>query len=135
MTVKGLDNRTKSISNYLNVDYNLYNRYFVSAAVAMDASSRFGNDTKGGVNLLGKSWGMFPSLNASWIASAESFMKSLDFISFLKFKAGYGITGNDGILDNDAMAYFAYMRFIGRANGIVIANLENLRVFYRINRQ
>ena len=125
LTVKGLDNRTKSISNYLNVDYNLYNRYFVSAAVAMDASSRFGNDTKGGVNLLGKSWGMFPSLNASWIASAESFMKSLDFISFLKLKAGYGITGNDGILDNDAMAYFAYMRFIGRANGVVLANLEN----------
>lgn len=125
LKVNGLDNRTKSISNYLNVDYNLYNRYFVSAAVAMDASSRFGNDTKGGVNLLGKSWGVFPSINASWIASAEPFMKPLDFISFLKFKAGYGITGNDGILDNDAMAYFAYMRFIGRANGIVIANLEN----------
>lgn len=123
--VKGLNNRTKSISNYAGIDYNLHNRYFISLAAAMDASSRFGNETKGGFNLLGKSWGIFPSVNASWIASAESFMKSLDFISFLKLKAGYGVTGNDGILDNDAMAYFAYMRFLGKANGIVIANLEN----------
>ncbi len=123
--VKGLNNRTKSISNYASVDYNLHNRYFVSLTAAMDASSRFGNETKGGISLLGKSWGVFPSVNVSWTASAESFMQSLDFISFLKLKAGYGVTGNDGILDNDALAYFAFMRFLGKANGLVIANLEN----------
>lgn len=123
--VKGLNNRTISMSDYVNVDYNLANKYYVTAAMAMDASSRFGKETKGSINLLGTNWGLFPSLNAAWIASAEGFMKSLDFISLLKFRAGYGLTGNDGILDNESMAYFAYVKYMGRANGIALANLEN----------
>lgn len=125
LQVYGLNNRTKSISNYLNVEYDYDNRYFLNAAVAMDGSSRFGKETKGGIQLLGASWGLFPSINGAWLVSGEKFMQSLDFISYLKLKAGYGITGNDGILDNQAMAYFASVRFMDRANGLVLANLSN----------
>ncbi|NLO69401.1 MAG: SusC/RagA family TonB-linked outer membrane protein [Porphyromonadaceae bacterium] len=127
LSIKGLNNSTRSISNYLGLDYNYDYKYFINTQFSMDASSRFGNDIKGGINLFGKSWGLFPAINANlaWILSSESFMKPYDFISFLKIKAGYGLTGNDGILDNESMAYFAYTKFMGRANGLVLANLEN----------
>ncbi|MHB9055534.1 MAG: SusC/RagA family TonB-linked outer membrane protein [Paludibacteraceae bacterium] len=126
LQVKGLNNHTKSISNYLNAEYNYDYRYFINATVALDGSSRFGSNTKGGLNLFGHSWGVFPSINGAWIVSAEKFMgNTKNAISLLKLRAGYGITGNDGIMDNESMAYFASVRFMNRANGIVLANLSN----------
>lgn len=43
----------------------------------------------------GKRFGFFPSYSAGWIASEESFIKNVPFISFLKFRASYGTVGND----------------------------------------
>lgn len=124
----GLNNKTKSISNYLNVDYSFNNKYFVNGAVAMDASSRFGRDTEGGIQLFGASWGVFPSINGAWLASSEEFMKNIDFVDFAKIRAGYGITGNDGIEDYESQAYFSSIRWMNRANGLILSNLENTKV-------
>jgi len=124
----GINNRTKSLSNYLNVDYNFDNRYFLSAATSVDGSTRFGKETKGGLSMLGSSWGVFPSVNGAWLASSESFMKNLKCINFLKFRAGYGITGNDDIADYNTLAYFTMIRFVGKANGLVLSNLENPQI-------
>jgi len=128
LQVKGINNLTKSLSNYMNIDYDFNNRYFLSAAVAVDGSSRFGNETKGGFSLFGRSWGVFPSVNAGWVVSSEKFMKNIDFINFCKIRTGYGITGNDGITDYESMAYFSSIRFMDRANGLVISNLANTSV-------
>lgn len=125
--VKGLNNRTKSISNYMNIDYNFDNRYFVTVAASMDGSSRFGQQTKGGISLLGQSWGLFPSLNAAWMVSSEGFMRNSG-VSLMKIRAGYGITGNDNIEDYKTMAYFSTVRFYERANGIVLSNLQNPQI-------
>ncbi|MDD3078445.1 MAG: SusC/RagA family TonB-linked outer membrane protein [Paludibacter sp.] len=121
----GLNNETKSLSNYVNVDYNYAGRYFLNGAVAMDGSSRFGTETLGGVHLFGHSWGIFPQINGAWLMSAETFMKKMSFIDFCKLKAGYGITGNDGIQDYLAYTYFKSTRFAGQANGLIISNLQD----------
>lgn len=127
-SVAGVNAETRSLSHYLNADYEYDKRFFVNAVVSMDASSRFGNRTKGGINMFGESYGIFPALNGSWLASSEEFMKNLEFVSLLKLKAGYGITGNDGIQDYESMAYFKSVRFYDRANGLVISNLENNKI-------
>ena len=124
----GLNNLTKSISNYMNVDYNYDNRYFISVAGSIDGSSRFGKETKGGFSLFGHSWGVFPSVNGAWLVSSEKFMKNLNFINLMKVRAGYGITGNDDIEDYRTMAYFSTVRFVRPANGIVLSNLENPQI-------
>ncbi len=69
------------------VNYNFDNKYYVSAAIRRDGSSRFGSDYR---------WGTFPSVSAAWTVSNEEFMKSLESpISYLKLKASYGELGND----------------------------------------
>jgi len=126
--VNGINNWTKSISNYLNVDYNYSNRYFLSLATSMDGSSRFGNETKGGFSLFGNSWGVFPSVNGAWLVSSEKFMKSVDFINHLKVRAGYGVTGNDNIEDYATKTYFSMVRENGNANGLILSNIANPQI-------
>ena len=128
LTVDGLNNKTKSLSNYLNVDYSFDNKYFVNGVVSMDASSRFGHETEGGIQLLGASWGVFPAVNGAWLISSEPFMKNVDFVNFAKLRAGYGLTGNDGIADYESMAYFSSVRWHDRAMGLVLSNLENSKI-------
>jgi TonB-linked SusC/RagA family outer membrane protein len=125
LQVNGINNETRSLSDYLQAEYNFDNRYYLSAAVAIDGSSRFGNETEGGLHLFNRSWGAFPSINAAWLVSSEDFMKPLGFVNYLKLRAGYGLTGNDGIKDYESMAYFSYVRFMSVANGLVISNLGN----------
>lgn len=126
--VDGINNKTKSISNYANIDYNYKNLYFLSIATSVDGSSRFGNETIGGFSLFGHSWGVFPSINGAWLASSEKFMKNVNFINQLKLRAGYGITGNDGIEDYRTVAYFSTVRFYDKGNGIVLSNIANPQI-------
>ena len=126
--VSGINNWTKSISNYLNVDYSFDNKYLISVATSMDASSRFGNETKGGFSMIGKSWGVFPTINGAWLVSSEKFMKSVGFVDLLKVRAGYGVTGNDNIEDYASQTYFSMVREINNANGIVLSNIANPQI-------
>ncbi len=121
----GLNNRTKSVSTYANVDFTYLNRYFINAVLSVDGSSRFGKETKGGIHLFGHSFALFPALNAAWLISSESFMKDVRFVDYLKLRAGYDVTGNDGIQDYATKAYFVTRRYIAQANGVILSNLAN----------
>ncbi|MFT3752685.1 MAG: SusC/RagA family TonB-linked outer membrane protein [Paludibacter sp.] len=131
----GLYNYTKSISNYINVDYNYGNRFLVNATAAMDASSRFGNETASGFNLFGHKWGVFPSINGAWLLTSEDFMKSVPFVNLLKIRAGYGITGNDDVKDYQTQAYFSAIRFTGVANGMILSSLANPTIQWETTRR
>jgi TonB-linked SusC/RagA family outer membrane protein len=128
LQVDGVNNVTKSLAHYLQAEYDYQGRYFLTGAVSMDASSRFGLETEGGIQAFGVSWGLFPSLQAGWLVSSEEFMSDVDFINYWKIRAGYGLTGNDGIKDYDAMTYFSSVRFMSVANGLVLSNLENSKL-------
>ncbi len=121
----GVNDRVKSISNYLMVDYSFDNRYLLSAAVSADASSRFGSETQGGFRLFGRSWAVFPSINAGWLISSETFMADVKAINWLKLRAGYGLSGNDDIEPYAWSAYFESTRYMDRANGLFLANIGN----------
>lgn len=128
LAVDGINNSTRSISNYLNADYNFDNKYFLTATLSVDGSSRFGQETQSGFSLFGRSWGVFPSVSAGWNISSERFLKNARFIDFLKLRAGYGLTGNDGIKDYASTAYFSIIQFMDRANGLILSNLENPKI-------
>ncbi|MBN1819381.1 MAG: TonB-dependent receptor, partial [Prolixibacteraceae bacterium] len=74
--------RLESYFGQLNYNYN--NRYYLSASIRRDGTSRFIGDNK---------WDTFGSLGFSWIVSEESFMQNLSFIDFLKYKISYGLVG------------------------------------------
>ncbi|MCK5137690.1 MAG: TonB-dependent receptor [Bacteroidales bacterium] len=80
------------IESYLGrVNYNYADRYYISASVRTDGSSRFHPDTR---------WGTFWSVGGSWRISEESFLQ-IDWINTLKLKASYGEQGNNDLRDSD----------------------------------
>jgi len=60
-----------------------------------------------------KRFGSFPAFSLGWVASNESFLKDNPLITHLKFRASYGITGNDKLGDNR----FLYQSFINMGAG------------------
>lgn len=79
--------RSRNYSYFLRGEYTFKDRYFLSAIVRRDASSKFGRN-----NIVG----YFPSVSAAWIASEEGFYNS-SVINFLKVRASHGAIGNDQI--------------------------------------
>lgn len=78
-----------AIMSYLGrVNYNFANKYYVTATIRRDGSSRFGMDNR---------WGWFPSAALAWRISNENFLKNSNVINNLKLRLGYGITGNQEI--------------------------------------
>lgn len=67
--------------------YNYDKRYFLTAAIRRDGSSKFSKDNR---------WGTFPSFAASWDIAQENFF-NVEFINSLRLKAGYGQVGNQAI--------------------------------------
>lgn len=70
------------------INYSYDDKYLLTANFRADGSSTFGPNEK---------WGYFPSVSAGWRISNENFMKSVETISDLKLRAGWGLVGNDNI--------------------------------------
>ncbi|WP_170179804.1 SusC/RagA family TonB-linked outer membrane protein [Flavivirga rizhaonensis] len=75
-----------SLLGRLNYSYD--DKYFLTAAIRRDGSSRFGANNK---------YATFPSISAGWLVSDEDFLQDSEKISLLKLKASYGKTGNNRI--------------------------------------
>ncbi|MBL4745279.1 MAG: TonB-dependent receptor [Flavobacteriaceae bacterium] len=69
-------------------NYSFKNKYLFTASIRRDGSSNFPKANR---------IGYFPSYAFSWKADKEDFIKDLNIFSQLKFKVGYGKTGNDRI--------------------------------------
>lgn len=87
-TVKALNSQYKYISFFGRANYNFKEKYIINATIRRDGSSRFGPEKK---------FGTFGSVGAAWVFSDEDFFKEMQFLSFGKLRASYGITGNDQI--------------------------------------
>lgn len=70
------------------LDYAFQDKYLLTGIVRRDGVSRFSKENR---------YGVFPSVSAGWRISKENFLQSLTFITDMKLRAGYGITGNSEI--------------------------------------
>lgn len=78
-----------AIMSYLGrVNYIFAEKYYLTATIRRDGSSRFGKENR---------WGWFPSAALAWRISNENFLKDSETINNLKLRLGYGITGNQEI--------------------------------------
>lgn len=87
-------NTNKLISFFGRINLNFGNKYFVTASLRQDGSSRFGADEK---------WGLFPAVSAG-----VDLVQAAGISGFnqLKLRAGYGVTGN-----NVGESYLSLQRF------------------------
>lgn len=72
------------ISYFGRANYNFDDRYLLTATLRRDGSSRFGPENK---------FALFPSVALAWSVKNEGFLKANNTISALKFRLGYGVTG------------------------------------------
>ncbi|MEQ9169204.1 MAG: SusC/RagA family TonB-linked outer membrane protein [Fulvivirga sp.] len=82
-------NSLESLLGRVNLDYQ--DKYLLSATIRRDGSSKFGRNNR---------YGVFPSASFGWRISAEDFMQNVDLVQDLKFRASYGVTGNQASIGN-----------------------------------
>lgn len=80
--------QSKLIGFFARAQYNFASKYYASASIRRDGSSRFGDNNK---------WGWFPTAALGWNLDQEDFIQNYDWINQLKLRASFGVSGNQEI--------------------------------------
>ncbi len=102
-------------SYYGRLNYNMLDRYLLTATLRADGSSNFDNGSK---------WGWFPSAALAWRVSQEKFMENVKWVDNLKLRLGWGHVGNQS---TPGYAYGVAMANVATAwgTGYYPANFPN----------
>lgn len=92
-------------SYFGRINYGLKDKYLLTVTGRIDGSSKFGSANR---------YAVFPSAALAWRVIEEDFMQNVPFISNLKVRTSYGVTGNSEIT--------AYQALAGLGNYSVIFN-------------
>lgn len=87
-TINGSGSAWSIFSYFARGQFDYKNKYYLTATVRRDGSSRFGDGNK---------YGTFPSASIAWRIGEENFLKDSETINNLKLRVGYGVTGNQEI--------------------------------------
>ncbi|UNY99016.1 TonB-dependent receptor [Zhouia spongiae] len=119
-TVGSFKNQNTWASYFARAIYTYNDNITLQASIRRDGSSIFAENKK---------WGYFPAVSAGWIISDEPWLKSIDKISLLKLRAGYGETGNSSfgsaafeIYNTSLSAYFGTNSV---SSGLVLSRAAN----------
>lgn len=99
-------------SGIIRANYDYKKRYFITAALRADGSSKFQGNNK---------WGYFPSAAVAWDIAKEGFMSDQHVLEQLKLRGSFGVTGNQdiaaystlGMLSGTAYGWGTSTAFIG----------------------
>ncbi|SDZ39182.1 MULTISPECIES: SusC/RagA family TonB-linked outer membrane protein [Rhodonellum] len=127
--VGSFQSRQRLTSVFLRTEYDYKQRYFISGIVRRDGSTNFGENNR---------IGYFPSISGAWILSEEDFFGS-SAVDFLKFRASFGLSGNDqiglfryrGLLNGEA----TYVFNNALVNGAAIGATSNPDLKWETTRQ
>ncbi len=87
-------------SPFGRLNFDVDNKYLLTATIRDDRSSRFGPANRNGY---------FPSAAFAWRLKEESFLKHFDLLSDLKLRVSYGLTGQQDIGSGSNIFYFPYL--------------------------
>lgn len=93
--------------------YGFDHRYYIQFDAGYTGSEQFAK---------GNRFGLFPTISAAWVVSNEKFMKSSsvsDWLTLLKFRASYGLVGNDILPDRR----FMYLDEFSDAGGGYVSSI------------
>ena len=124
----GFDNEDVNLTYYLAADYNYLERYYLSASIAMDGSSKFGVDAEDGVKIGNYAFGFFPSVEGAWVLTNEKWFTPNRNVNYLKMNAGFDLLGNDDINSIASRSYFVAGKMFNSLTGITMANIGNTKL-------
>lgn len=100
-------NSSKLIAFFGRLNYDFDQKYYLSASLRREGSSKFGYANK---------WGYFPAASVAWRATQENFLKDIPWLNELKVRADYGETGNQDFgnyLSLDTYGGYGYYLYNG----------------------
>ncbi len=92
ITANGRKEENLLLSYLGRINYGFKEKYLLSAAIRADGSSKLATGNK---------WGYFPSVSVGWKISEEAFLNSVESLTLLKLRAGWGVVGFNGIGNYD----------------------------------
>jgi len=107
----------KLIGFFSRLNYAWKDRYLLMGSLRYEGNSRFGANNK---------WGLFPAVSAGWRLNKESFLRGAPFVSDLKLRVGYGVTGiapNNSYLSLTSYSYGSRFPY----NGVWVQGLSPTR--------
>ncbi len=107
------------LSGFGRLNYSYNSKYLFTATLRQDGSSVFGENNK---------FSLFPSGAFAWNASNEKFLRSQTWLSNLKLRTSFGVTGNDRIPPYQALATGSLVHYSGLQAadmGIAITSMSN----------
>lgn len=97
--IVGSSRARNSLLSYLGrANYNLMDKYLLTASLRVDGSSRFGKNNR---------FGVFPSFAFGWKLDQEEFIQNLHVFNTLKLRTSWGQTGNQEIGNYQSMSTYA----------------------------
>jgi TonB-linked SusC/RagA family outer membrane protein len=106
-TASGGATHSALFSIFGRITYDFKDKYSVTAILRRDGSSKFGANSR---------YGIFPSIGLAWVASDEAFLQNLGPINIMKFRASWGINGNQEIGD------YQFVSTIDKSRGYTIGS-------------
>ncbi|MDD3743465.1 MAG: SusC/RagA family TonB-linked outer membrane protein, partial [Lentimicrobiaceae bacterium] len=92
-------NLSRLIGFFGRIQYNYGSKYYASASLRRDGSTKFGENNR---------WGWFPTAALGWNLQNEDFMSNVLWLDQLKLRASYGVSGNQSFDDyRSAVAWSA----------------------------
>lgn len=119
------------LSGLGRVNYSFMDKYYLTASVRADGSSRFGQDNK---------WGVFPSGALAWRISEEDFIKdNASFIDNLKLRLSYGVLGNTAVSPYQSLDRLVSVNYIYGGSALSIgyapAGISNSQLKWETTRE
>lgn len=117
------------LAYFARANYSYRDKYLLSASYRREGSSRFGANNK---------WGNFPAMSVGWRISEESFIPDLAWLTDLKLRASYGVTGNNNIGNYTSLSNMRPENYIignSIANGQVLARFANADLGWEQSKQ
>ena len=103
------------VSVFSRGEWSLLGRYFATASIRGDASSRFGPNNR---------WGVFPAFSVGWLVTDEGWFPGTNILPTLRLRASWGETGNAAISDYPYQGLFGSANY-GGVGGIAPSSLSN----------
>jgi TonB-linked SusC/RagA family outer membrane protein len=110
------------LSYFGRVNYSYDGKYLFTASIRRDGSSKLSKDNR---------WGTFPSFSVGWNLKQEAFLQDVKFISGLKLRGGYGVTGNESSVSDPYSGYIRYRVLRSEQNGEI--NISTYQTLFNPN--
>jgi iron complex outermembrane receptor protein len=122
-TISSFVDPTSELQSYFaRTVFNLQDKYLLTATIRRDGSSKFGKDRR---------YGNFPSFGAAWVINKEDFFPKSDVLNTLKFRAGWGKTGNQEFAAGSDIARWSF----SSGGGLIQNNAANDSLGWQADRQ